>query len=79
MAVPAGLLTDRLGVRRALALGQAVTGATVTLAAASASLPGILACLTMADFGFSVANPATGRPVMEWFPPRQRGLAMDIK
>ena len=79
MAVPAGWLTDRLGVRRTLALGQALTGAAVTLAAAGASLPGILACLTVAGFGFSVANPATGRAVMEWFPPRQRGLAMGIK
>src|SRR5207247_267351 len=29
--------------------------------------------------GFSVLNPATGRAVVEWFPPRERGIAMGVK
>jgi ACS family hexuronate transporter-like MFS transporter len=79
MAVPAGWLADRLGVPTTLALGHALTGAAVALATLTPSLPAVLAWLTAAGFGFSVSNPATGRAVMEWFPPRQRGLAMGVK
>jgi MFS transporter, ACS family, hexuronate transporter len=79
MALPAGWLVDRLGVRATLALGQFLTGAAVGLAAASPTLPAMLACLVVAGFGFAVMNPATGRAVVEWFPPRHRGVAMGIK
>jgi len=79
MALPAGWLTDRLGVRTTLGLGQVVIGSGVMLAAASGSLASCLACLVLAGFGFSVLNPSTGKAVVEWFPPRQRGVAMGIK
>jgi MFS family permease len=79
MAVPAGWLADRLGVRVTLGLGQLVLGAGVLLAAASGSLAACLASLVLAGFGFSVLNPSTGKAVVEWFPPRQRGVAMGIK
>ncbi len=79
MALPAGWLVDRLGVRATLGLGQLLTGTAVMLAAASPTLPAMLACLVAAGFGFAVVNPATGRAVIEWFPPPRRGLAMGIK
>ncbi|HEV8615415.1 MAG TPA: MFS transporter [Methylomirabilota bacterium] len=79
MALPAGWLTDRLGVRLTLALGQAVIGVMVMAAALAWSLPALLACLVLGGFGFSVLNPATGKAVIEWFPPRRRGVAMGIK
>lgn len=79
MALPAGWLTDRLGARATLALGQAVTGVMIAAAAFTPSLPLLLACLVAAGFGFSAGNPATGRAVVEWFPPRQRGVAMGVK
>jgi len=79
MALPAGWLVDRLGVRPTLALGQLATGAGVLLAAAGPTLPPILACLVLAGFGFAVVNPATGKAIVEWFPPRRRGVAMGIK
>ncbi|MGH7313197.1 MAG: MFS transporter [Candidatus Rokuibacteriota bacterium] len=79
MSLPAGWLADRLGVRPTLALGVALTGALVALAAVSASLPLLLLCLVGAGFGFSVGNPATGKAVVEWFPPRERGVAMGVK
>ncbi|HEX9819545.1 MAG TPA: MFS transporter [Methylomirabilota bacterium] len=79
MALPAGWLTDRLGVRATLGLGQLVIGTGVLLAAASWSLASCLAFLVLAGFGFSVLNPSTGKAVVEWFPPRQRGVAMGIK
>jgi len=79
MSLPAGWLVDRLGVRATLALGQLLLGATVVLAAWSPGLPALLACLLAGGFGFSVLNPATGKAVLEWFPPRRRGMAMGIK
>src|SRR5919204_427559 len=79
MALPAGWLTDRLGVRATLALGQLVIGAGVLLAALGASLSACLVCLVLGGFGFSVLNPSTGKAVVEWFPPRRRGVAMGIK
>jgi MFS family permease len=79
MSLLAGWLVDHLGVRPTLALGQLLTGVMVALAAASPTLPLMLAALVGAGFGFAVVNPATGRAIVDWFPPRQRGVAMGIK
>ena len=79
MALPAGWLTDRLGVRATLGLGQVVIGGGVLLAATATSLTACLVCLVLAGFGFSVLNPSTGKAVVEWFPPRRRGVAMGVK
>ncbi len=79
MALPAGWLVDRLGVRATLALGQLLTGASVVLAAASSTVPLMLVCLIVAGFGFAVVNPATSRAIIDWFPPLRRGVAMGIK
>jgi len=79
MSLPAGWLTDRIGVRASLASGLALIGATVALAARAESLGGVLGCLLIGGFGFSVLNPATGKAVLDWFPPRRRGVAMGIK
>jgi sugar phosphate permease len=79
MALPAGWLTDRLGVRLTLGGGLLLIGALVAAAALARSLPALLSALVVAGFGFSVLNPSTGKAVLEWFPPRGRGLAMGIK
>ena len=79
MSLPAGWLTDRLGVRGALAGGLALIGVMVTVAARADGLAGMLGCLVVGGFGFSVLNPATGKAVVDWFPPRRRGVAMGIK
>jgi len=79
MSLPAGWLTDRLGVRITLGVGQAVIGVLVLVAALAGGLATLLAMLVLAGFGFSVLNPSTGKAVLEWFPPRSRGLAMGIK
>jgi MFS family permease len=79
MSLPAGWLTDRLGVRLTLGGGLLVVGALVVAAAFAQNLPTMLGALVVAGFGFSVLNPSTGKAVLEWFPPRGRGLAMGIK
>ena len=79
MSLPAGWLTDRFGVRLTLGGGLLLLGALVVVASLAQSLPGLLGALIVAGFGFSVLNPASGKAVVEWFPPRSRGVAMGIK
>jgi MFS family permease len=79
MSLPAGWLTDRLGVRLTLSGGLLVIGVFVVGAAFARSLPALLGAFVVAGFGFSVLNPSTGKAVIEWFPPRARGLAMGVK
>lgn len=79
MSLPAGWLTDRLGVRWTLGVGQLLTGAMVVLAALAGGFASLLAFLVAGGFGFSALNPATGKAIIEWFPPRRRGMAMGIK
>lgn len=76
MSLPAGWLTDRAGVRASLAAGLAVIGLMVALASLADGLGGVLGSLVVAGFGFSVLNPATGKAVLDWFPPRRRGVAI---
>lgn len=78
-ALPAGWLTERRGVRWPLVAGQALTGTMVVLAALSPDLPRALVCLFLGGLGFGVLNPATGKAIVEWFPPRERGGAMGVK
>lgn len=79
MSLPAGWLTDRLGVRWTLGAGQLLTGAMVVLAALAGGYAPLLAFLVVGGSGFRVLNPTTGKAIVEWFPPRRRGMAMGIK
>ena len=79
MSLPAGWLTDRIGVRLTLGGGLLLIGALVMVASRTRSMPALLGALVVAGFGFSALNPSTGKAVIEWFPPRGRGLAMGIK
>ena len=79
MSLPAGWVTERRGVRSSLVAGQVLTGAMVVVAALARDLAAMLVCLVIAGFGFAVLNPATGKAIIEWFPPRERGQAMGIK
>jgi ACS family hexuronate transporter-like MFS transporter len=78
-ALPAGWLTERRGVRWPLVAGQMLTGAMVAVAALAPDLVSALLCLFLGGIGFGVLNPATGKAIVEWFPPRERGGAMGVK
>jgi ACS family hexuronate transporter-like MFS transporter len=79
MSLPAGWLTDWLGVRVTLGLGLGFIGVMVGSGASASTLGVLLACLVLGGFGFSVLNPATGKAIVDWFPPRRRGAAMGVK
>ena len=77
--LPWGLAADRFGERAALSLGLA--GCAVFLAAA-AWAPGfwtLFLLLALAGAAGSSVNSASGRAVMRWFGPDERGLALGIR
>ncbi|WP_321884247.1 MFS transporter [Paraburkholderia bannensis] len=85
--LPWGLLTDRWGDRRVLLLGLASTMAALVALAiwvspTAAYVPGTHALaagfLAVGLLGGSV-NGSSGRAVMAWFGPTERGLAMSIR
>jgi sugar phosphate permease len=79
MSLPSGWLTDHLGVRLILGGGLALIGLMIGIAAGTWAFAALLGCLVVAGFGFSVLNPATGKAIVDWFPPRRRGAAMGVK
>lgn len=79
MSLPAGWLTDHLGVRTTLTGGLALTGLMVGAAAWAPTLPLTLGGFFLAGLGFAVVNPTTGKAIIERFPTRERGLAMGVK
>jgi sugar phosphate permease len=77
--LPWGLLADRAGERAVSASGLGIAAAALALAAASAGFAGLTAALFAAGvFGASILA-ASGRAVLRWFPPAQRGLALGIR
>ncbi len=78
-ALPSGIVTDRLGVGRTLALSMTL----MCLGTAGFILsPGFTSALTAMFFlglGYSLVNPATARGVVDWFPRHRRATAMGIK
>src|SRR5439155_11822221 len=79
MSMPAGWITERLGIRATLAAGLLLEAAMIALASEASRFTTLLACLFGAGVGFSVVNPTTGKAIIERFPMRERGVAMGIK
>jgi len=79
MSLPAGWLTDRLGARLTLVVGQCLTALMIALAAWSPGLAAMLPLYSLAGLGWAVINPSTGKAILDRFPPRERGLAMGVK
>lgn len=77
--LPWGLVTDRIGERRSLALGLAGCGLLLSSVALveSAVTAGLLVAVAAAT-GASVQS-ASGRAVMQWFAPSERGLAFGVR
>jgi MFS family permease len=74
-----GYLVDRAGERFVLWVGSALTAAAALGAALSHSLLVIAVFLFLGGTAAASSNAASGRLVVGWFPPEQRGLAMGIR
>ena len=74
-----GWVVDRLGERFVLAVGSALTAAAAFAAASTSSLFAVGAFLFLGGMAAAGSNAASGRLVVGWFPPHQRGLVMGIR
>ncbi|GAY16556.1 MFS transporter [Mycobacterium sp. shizuoka-1] len=74
-----GYVVDRVGERFVLAAGSALTAAAAVAAASSHSLILVGAFLFLGGMAAASSNSASGRLVVGWFPPHQRGLVMGIR
>jgi MFS family permease len=77
--LPWGLLADRIGERRVLATGLSLASAAVAGAAFAPSLGWLAVLLALAGGAGASVNAASGRAVMGWFAPAERGLALGIR
>ena len=78
-ALPAGWLSDLLGVRRVVAAALLWSGFAFALVSVTHSLVLVLALLFISGLGTGVISPATTKAILYWFPARFRGTAMGIK
>lgn len=74
-----GAIADRYGERIVLTSGLALASIAVTAAAATSSTVALAVFLAIGGACAASANAASGRVVVGWFPPHQRGLAMGIR
>ena len=77
--LPWGLLTDRLGERKVLGTGLAASSVALVIAAFSSGYGVLVAMLVLAGAAGASVNAASGRAVMGWFAPSQRGFALGIR
>ena len=74
-----GRLTRRFGERAVLAGGAFLTGILSALAAGGQELWQIALLLALAGTGFPSSPVAGSQAVVDWFPARERGMAMGVR
>jgi sugar phosphate permease len=77
--LPWGLLADRVGERRVLAAGLGLCAALTVPIAFTTSFAAVVVLLGAAGGAGASVNSASGRAVMSWFGPAERGLALGIR
>jgi MFS family permease len=77
--LPWGLAADRYGERVVLALGLASCAAFLVMAAWAEGYWMLFLLLALAGAAGASVNSASGRAVMHWFGPSERGLALGIR
>jgi sugar phosphate permease len=74
-----GLLADRVGERAVLATGLGAAGVLAVVAGTVSGFWPFLVLLFLAAAAGASVNAASGRAVMQWFGPAERGLALGIR
>ena len=74
-----GLATDRVGERGVLVVGLGLCGAGLIAAAGARGFWQLGALLAFAGMAGASVQSASGRAVMHWFEPSQRGLALGLR
>jgi ACS family hexuronate transporter-like MFS transporter len=76
--IVAGLLVDRIGVKRILVGGTLVAGICVALLFVAPSYPALLALLALSGFGCGCIYPSGIKALMLWFPRREWATAIGL-
>jgi ACS family hexuronate transporter-like MFS transporter len=74
-----GSLTDRVGVRRMMPLGQAITGMVILGISMVGGFIQMLLVMFAAGLGRGISHPGISKSIMDWFPTSSRATAMGIK
>lgn len=74
-----GLLADKLGERAVLASGLAICGVLAGAAGFASDFMTLLVLLFLSGAAGASVNAASGRAVMQWFSPEERGFALGIR
>jgi sugar phosphate permease len=77
--LPWGYATDRFGERVVAPIGLAIAGAVFLVAARATTAVELAVLLGLVGLTGASVNAASGRAVMHWFAPAQRGLALGIR
>jgi MFS family permease len=77
--LPWGLAADRIGERIVVTLGLGLAGCFIFRAADSTTLASLAPLLLLASFCGASVSAASGRAIMYWFGPGQRGFALAIR
>jgi sugar phosphate permease len=77
--LPWGLLADRVGERAVVGVGLTGSAAALCGAAFAPSFTGFVLALVLAGALGGCVQSASGRAVMAWFGPAERGLALGIR
>ena len=78
-SLPAGNLTDRIGVGWALVIAHGFLIVSALTLAQSTGLSLALVAMLIAGWGYAIVNPATAKGVFEAFPASRRATAMGVK
>jgi sugar phosphate permease len=74
-----GLATDRFGERAVLAVGLSACGGALLLASQAPDFGTLAVLIVLAGAAGASVNSASGRAVMHWFGPHERGFALGIR
>ena len=77
--LPWGLLADRTGERWALAIGLGLCGFGLAAASLAETFVSLVVVLAVAGAAGASVNAASGRAVLAWFGPQERGLALGVR
>jgi CP family cyanate transporter-like MFS transporter len=78
LAIPGGLLADRIGSRKAVAMGAMVMAVGSLLRGVSTGFSSLLAFTAMYSVGYSIIFPNLPKLVSVWFPREKAGLATSV-
>ena len=74
-----GAAADRFGERRVMTVGLLLATGALAAATRTETVGPLMACLVVAGAAGASVNAASGRAVLGWFAPAERGFAMGVR